>query len=97
MNLHTANEIVHGNQPTSANELAAAQAFLAGLGEPVETEKVEHIKNGEFVRRNVYAKKTYRKAGYDFSSKTFTLVDCDDIGRSISVKRGTALVVGFTY
>ncbi len=58
---------------------------------------VEAIKRGEFVRRNPEATKTYQRGEYDKATKRFSLVDCDDINREVFVKKGTKLVVGFTY
>lgn len=62
-----------------------------------EVAKVETIKRGEFVRRKADAVKTYQRGEYDKSSKTYSLVDCDDMNREVFVKRGTVLFVGFTY
>ena len=58
---------------------------------------VESIRPGEYVRRTEHAKKTYRRDAYNPSTRRYTLTDCDDICRTIEVKKGTRLHVGFTY
>jgi hypothetical protein len=63
----------------------------------MQSQTVEKIKNGEYVRRSESTQKTYIRNGYDSSSKRYTLTDCDDINRFITVKKGTALFIGFTY
>ena len=59
--------------------------------------KVETVKQGEYVRRNATTMKTYKRGGYDRTTKRFKLVDCDDVNHTVMVKRGTILHVGFTY
>ena len=59
--------------------------------------KVETVKQGEYVRRKATTTKTYIRGGYDRTAKRFELVDCDDVNRTVMVKRGTILCVGFTY
>jgi hypothetical protein len=63
----------------------------------MQAQTVEKIKNGEYVRRTESTQKTYIRDGYDSSSKRYTLTDCDDINRTITVKKGTSLFTGFTY
>jgi hypothetical protein len=58
---------------------------------------VETIKLGEYVKRKEDSVKTFKRGSYDASAKRYSLVDCDDINREVFVKRGTLLVVGFTY
>lgn len=59
--------------------------------------KVESVKQGEYVRRNATTMKTYKRGEYCRTAKRFELVDCDDVNRTVMVKRGTILHVGFTY
>ena len=60
-------------------------------------EVVDKIKRGDYVKRKPDAKKVYKHAGYDKSSKTYRLDDEDDISRDIGVKAGTKLWIGFEY
>ena len=60
------------------------------------TQTVEAIGKNEYVRLNATATKTYQRREYDETTKRFKLVDCDDVDRSVMVKRGTILYVGFT-
>lgn len=62
-----------------------------------ESAKVEDIKQGEYVKRKPDAKKVYIRQEYDRESKTYWLQDAEDIGRGISVKKGTVLYIGFEY
>lgn len=61
------------------------------------TAAVETIKAGEYVKRKADAAKVYKRGAFDRSSGKYALIDCDDINREVYVKRGTQLVVGFTY
>jgi len=63
----------------------------------MQAQTVEKIKNGEYVRRSESTNKTYIRDGYDASTQRYTLTDCDDINRTITVKKGTSLFTGFTY
>ena len=58
---------------------------------------VESIKQGEYVKRSETAAKVYIRGAYDQSSKRYSLTDSDDISREIFVKKGTLLLIGFTY
>ena len=58
---------------------------------------VEALPKGEYVKRKPEATKVYRRGDYDRSTKRYSLIDCDDINREVTVKSGTMLVVGFTY
>lgn len=58
---------------------------------------VQGIRKGEYVMRKPDAKKVYIRGAYDATSKRYALTDCNDTSREIWVKRGTPLVVGFTY
>jgi len=70
---------------------------MANITTVSNTATVQAIPKGEYVRRKADAKKTYTRGDYDASSKTYSLVDCDDMNREIFVKRGTVLHIGFTY
>lgn len=64
------------------------------------TKPVEQIKYNEMVRRVINHKEgiaTYRRGEYCTSSRLYVLHAEDDISRTISIKRGTQLSVGFTY
>jgi hypothetical protein len=41
--------------------------------------------------------KIYKRAHFAFNEKKYCLDDVDDISRQVTVKRGTLLLVGFTY
>lgn len=58
---------------------------------------LSHVKPGEFVRRKADSKKTYVKSDYDRVSKTFALVDFDDVNRVIYVKATTTVYIGFDF
>lgn len=61
------------------------------------TQTVETIKLGEFVKRKADANKVYKRGVYDAGSKRYALGDTDDISREIWVKKGTILFIGFDY
>ena len=64
-------------------------------------QRIQKVKLGEFVRRvrkdGTPMQKVYRKDTYDRSQRKYWLDDVSDISRSILVKPGTLLDVGFTY
>lgn len=41
--------------------------------------------------------RTYKRGEYDKTTKRYSLVDCDDFCREVFVKKGTKLLIGFTY
>lgn len=55
------------------------------------------VKPGDFIKRKPDAKTVYRKGDYDRATKTYTLVDTNDISRAIYLKATTPVVIGFTY
>jgi hypothetical protein len=55
------------------------------------------VKPGEYVRRKADAKKTFKRGTYDRATRTYELIDCDDVCRSIHVKATALVFVGFTY
>lgn len=58
---------------------------------------VETIKQGEYVKRKPDARAVYTRGAYDHSERKYELHDTEDMNRSVWVKRGVKLVVGFTY
>ena len=63
----------------------------------MQSQNVETIKQGELVKRTETASKVYIRGSYDQASKRYSLTDADDISREVFVKKGTALLIGFTY
>ena len=61
------------------------------------TIKLGDVKKGEFIKRKADAKAVYIKGDYDRSSKSYSLIDTEDICREIFLKASTPVVVGFTY
>lgn len=59
--------------------------------------KIEDCKEGEYIKRKADAKKVYQRGAYDRTTKSYSLIDCDDINREVFVKRGTLVFVGFIY
>ena len=55
------------------------------------------VPKGEFVRRKEGAKTTYVKGDYDRASKSFSLIDCEDMNREIFVKADKLVHIGFTF
>lgn len=58
---------------------------------------VESIKFGEYVKRKLDAKPTFKRGEYCPSTKRYALVDVNDVNRVVYVKKGTLLHVGFIY
>ena len=58
---------------------------------------LKSVKPGDYVKRKADSKAVYIKRDYDRTSKTFCLVDADDINRCIYLKGKTQVFVGFTY
>ena len=74
------------------------------MSKTYETEQVaqvQNIKRGEFVRRlnadGTAQSKTYQRSYYDADTKRYALEDVDDTSRQVFVRKGTKLLVGFTY
>jgi hypothetical protein len=63
----------------------------------METMKINSVKIGEFIKRKADSNKVYKRGEYDRSTKSFELIDTDDINRSIYIKSGAMVFVGFTY
>lgn len=58
---------------------------------------LRNVKPGDFVKRKSDSKAVYIKGDYDRTTKSFELVDVDDINRCIYLKGNTQVFVGFTY
>ena len=74
------------------------------MSKTYETEQVaqvQNIKRGEYVKRlnadGTAQSKTYRRSYYDADTKRYALDDVDDTSRQVFVRKGTKLLVGFTY
>ena len=74
------------------------------MSKTYETEQVaqvQNIKRGEFVRRlnadGTAQSKVYARSYYDADTKRYALDDVDDTSRQVFVRKGTKLLVGFTY
>ena len=74
------------------------------MSKTYETEQVaqvQNIKRGEYVKRlnadGTAQSKTYQRSYYDADSKRYALDDVDDTSRQVFVRKGTKLLVGFTY
>lgn len=63
----------------------------------MQTQTVELIKKGEFVKRKADAKGVFTRGDYDQATKRYSLVDTEDHCREVWVKKGTVLFVGFDY
>lgn len=66
----------------------------------IETEammKVNVIPKGEFVKRKPTSKEVFTRGEFDRSQGKYELNSESDISKSIYVKSGTMLFVGFTY
>jgi len=55
------------------------------------------VKRGDFVKRKADSNKVYRKGDYDKATKSFSLIDCDDVNHEIFVKADKSVFIGFTY
>lgn len=78
--------------------IEAACAYLDavedGEAKPVA---LKNVKPGDFVKRKSDSKAVYIKGAYDKTTKSFELVDVEDINRVIYVKSDKLVYVGFTY
>ena len=59
--------------------------------------KLKDCKQGEYIMRKPNSKKVYIKHDYDRSTKRYSLMDTEDINRSIWLKGNTLVFIGFTY
>ena len=74
------------------------------MSKTYETEQVaqvQNIKRGEYVKRlnadGTAQSKVYARSYYDADTKRYALDDVDDTSRQVFVRKGTKLLVGFTY
>ena len=74
------------------------------MSKTYETEQVaqvQNIKRGEYVKRlnadGTAQSKVYARSYYDADTKRYALDDVDDASRQVFVRKGTKLLVGFTY
>ena len=74
------------------------------MSKTYETEQVaqvQNIKRGEYVKRlnadGTAQNKVYARSYYDAESQRYALDDVDDTSRQVFVRKGTRLLVGFTY
>ena len=72
-------------------------SFLIGNTDMTQTIALRNVKPNDFVKRKLDSNKVYRRGTYDKSTKSFELLDCEDMNRSIFVKADKPVVVGFTY
>ena len=59
--------------------------------------KLSSLKKGEYVRRQQFSKKIYRKGDYDRGMKAYEMHDTEDISRSIYCKANAQVYAGFLY
>jgi len=78
--------------------IEAACAYLDavedGEAKPVA---LKNVKPGDFVKRKADSKAVYIKGAYDRTTKSFELVDVEDINRVVYIKASKLVYVGFTY
>jgi hypothetical protein len=55
------------------------------------------VTKGDYVKRKSDSKAVYIKGDYDRTTKSFELVDVEDINRVIYIKANKPVYVGFTY
>ncbi len=58
---------------------------------------VRNVPTGTYIKRKAEAKKVYIAAGYCRGNRAYEIVDADDINRSMFIKGGKPVFVGFTY
>ena len=58
---------------------------------------LKNVKPGDFVKRKADSKAVYMKGAYDKTTKSFELVDVEDINRVVYIKASKLVYVGFTY
>ena len=63
----------------------------------MKTVSIRSVKQGDYVKRKADSKAVYIKGTYDRTSKTFSLIDADDINREIFVQPSKMVFIGFTY
>ena len=63
----------------------------------MKTIALRNVIKGDYVKRKADSKAVYIKGDYDKTTKSFELIDVEDISRCIYVKADKPVVVGFTY
>ena len=58
---------------------------------------LKSVKPGDFVKRKADSKAVYIKGAYDRTTKSFELIDTDDINKVVYIKADKLVYVGFTY
>jgi len=58
---------------------------------------IKNVKPGDYVKRKADSKAVYIKGAYDRTTKSFELVDVEDINRIVYIKANKPVYVGFTY
>jgi hypothetical protein len=58
---------------------------------------LKNVKPGDFVKRKADANTVYIKGAYDRTTKSFELIDTDDINRVVYIKATKPVYIGFTY
>jgi hypothetical protein len=58
---------------------------------------LRNVTKGDYVKRKADSKAVYIKGDYDRMTKSFELVDVEDINRVVYIKASKPVYVGFTY
>ena len=58
---------------------------------------LKNVKPGDYVKRKADANTVYIKGAYDRTTKSFELIDTDDINKVVYIKASKPVYVGFTY
>jgi hypothetical protein len=58
---------------------------------------LKNVKPGDYVKRKSDSKAVYIKGAYDRTTKSFELIDTDDINKVVYIKASKLVYVGFTY
>lgn len=59
--------------------------------------KINQVKSGDYIMRTATAKTVYIRGDYDRASKSYECTDTNDMNRSIFIKSGKMVFIGFTY
>ncbi len=63
----------------------------------MQTIVLRNVTKGDYVKRKADAKSIYIKGDYDKTTKSFELIDVEDINRVVYIKATKPVYVGFTY
>jgi hypothetical protein len=58
---------------------------------------LRNVTKGDYVKRKADSKAVYIKGDYDRTTKSFELIDTDDINKVVYIKATKPVYVGFTY